>query len=341
MSHTIHLVPVGISLLDNLRTHRYVASQHAKTMRLWLENLFDDRQPVHVPSALSTIQSRHDLDGWADVEEILSDASAFTYSYTLSAELSSLCAVKSGMLKPDDCVILLASQTHSGLRAAVGVAEILSHHHAYFGWTTSHWQTPAPTDPHQLDQALSPGAGTLLVTDGLTMRPNASFTTPRRAIGRLTALILATLAAPQSASGVVLHLNGGFKAMLPSLVTASAFLLGLHTVTERDNHSPRISGVVVPAQDAKPDGNPPTPEALPLPLSKAVPPQGLVKALINTDLDEIIRITNGLRDDEEHNAELLGLIDTLYPATGQHRPPSPWANALRRKPDPHLDPSDR
>jgi hypothetical protein len=310
-------------------------------MRQWLDNLFngrDDRQPVHVPSALATIKARHDTEGWVDVEEILSDNSAFKYSYTLSAELSSLSAVKGTMLKPQDTVILLASQTHSGLRAAVGVAEILRHHQAYFGWTASHWPPPALADPDQIEKALSASAGALLVIDGLTMRPGASFTTPRRAIGRLTALTLATLAAQEGASGVVVHLNGGFKAMLPSLVTASALLLGLDPLPKSANHRPRIRGVVVPAQDANHHGNPP--KALPIPLSEAIPPAGLPIALSSTDLEEITRITNELRSEgEERHAELLGLLDTLYPVTGEHRSPSRWANALRQKPHRRVDPS--
>jgi len=142
----------------------------------------------------------------------------------------------------EDSILLLSSQTYRGIAAATGVAELIRQQIILRNWPSDRavWRLASCTRLDVINDVLDAGRGGVLVVDGLTMRSAGSYAHARAALGTLAALLLVHLHTTSDLR-IQVHLNGGFKAMLPSLLTAVGA-----TISLLDHRTTRISGVALP-----------------------------------------------------------------------------------------------
>ncbi|MEV5719996.1 hypothetical protein AB0L41_39435 [Amycolatopsis mediterranei] len=333
---TVHVVPVGLSLWDNIGPDSADTYAGGDKLCQFLAAGFDDRYDLEEVDfdPVETLTATYPLFRGERPTEV--PAALVEDFGALSAETTSLHGegVVAGRLSEGDHVLLIASHTRPGLRTAVGVAhaiDIAAHHHAatHAGWgALAHhgWRVTAAlagTDPDTatpalLDRLTLPG-GTVLVLDHLDMLSVNSYERSRAALGRVAA-VWTVLLATELGTGLRLHINGGFKALMPPLLSTGSLVAAL--VDARRTH--HVDAVLVP----RGDGFAAAQESMTTPLDSAFGLGGLRESLRADDPERTREVIQKLRP---LPIEFASLLDTLLTENGNHtklgstllRPPVP------------------
>lgn len=321
MTATIHVVPVGVSLWHNIDETPTPGNRPgakvggARSLYQFLNNhIYDDTLPLTIAEVAELLRPMAFVGGGQQHKKSVADAFA-----TLSAETTSLhldLDARPARFGPDDHVLLLTSQTRAGLRCAAGVATAIRDFAHYRHPTDPAWaplgdrwryltaeaDTPCHTEEGPLlDRITNPG-GTLIVLDGLTMRDPAGYRQARRALGGIAANLLITA---NWGSTLRLHLNGGFKALLPPLLTAAQLISSLTTTTP-------VTAAVAPQAD----GFTAASNSLDIPITRQFGLSPLRGALTRDTL-AITKAVNDLGGQDNLGDELAGLLDHLINGTAR------------------------
>jgi hypothetical protein len=218
---TIHLLPVGTSLLDNAT--RGPDHIHDKTVR----NAVTHAASTHTATLGEALRRATYPDGVLDVSTLITPGHLNRLRQldaACCAERSSVAAVADTTVhgSPDDAFVLIASDSDDGLRAALLLA--------------ASWPVPeGDAVPRYVDDPAATGLGPLRPADVLLCRiPDLTMDHPDRlirswaALGRLgRAIQRAAWSGESGPWDVLLHLSGGYKAVIPHLLVLAE---GIETV---------------------------------------------------------------------------------------------------------------
>ncbi|MFW6638516.1 hypothetical protein ACOALZ_00580 [Nocardiopsis algeriensis] len=238
---TIHVVSVGVSLIDFLETAdqerggRSVpggeeAQKRWRSDKLGLAgSIHDTADRITRAFGLDSGNHAHDGDALVTYREIAKDIQVRKWSRVpgLSAELDTVRAYDPAMVTDDDLTVLLASHTDDGRACAIWTAIALA------GGNVERVLYLHDIGPHT--RLVRPERGQVLVVcvNGLDARQSSQFAQAMEAVGYLARLIRGARELGidpllrNRKEPVLFHLSGGYRATVPYLIAAAEWLRSL------------------------------------------------------------------------------------------------------------------